>query len=116
MILEEYIKQVKPYVEEMFKNLDSCHDIKHLERTMKIALSLCEIENGDRLIVGLSAYLHDIHRVIETEQGSYVSPKESLPKVKEILKNKSYLTRRLMDAFPKIEAIKQKIKENIKEL
>lgn len=37
-------------------------------------------------------------------------------KVKEILKNKSYLTRRLMDAFPKIEAIKQKIKENIKEL
>ena len=86
MILEEYIKQVKPYVEEMFKKLDSCHDIKHLERTMKIALSLCESENGDRLVVGLSAYLHDIHRVIETEQGSYVSPKESLPKVKEILK------------------------------
>ena len=85
-MIEEYIELIKPYVLELFKNDYTGHDIGHLERTMKMALYLCDKEcKGDKLIVGISAYLHDIHRIMQKEEGRFVSPKDSLPKVKEIL-------------------------------
>ena len=90
-MLEEYIEQLKPYVIELFKSDSSGHDISHLTRTMNTALYLQEKEGGDRLIIGIAAFLHDIHRIIESEvnknkeEYKFVSPKESIPKVKEIL-------------------------------
>ena len=39
----------------------------------------------NRLVIAVSAFLHDIHRIIQKETGSFCSPKDSLPKVKEIL-------------------------------
>lgn len=54
---------------------------------MNIAISLCDKENGDKLIVGISAFMHDIHRIMQNETGKFVSPKESLSKVREILCN-----------------------------
>ena len=90
-MIEEYITKLKPLVEELFKDESSGHDIGHLVRTMNLALYICEKENGDELIVGISAFLHDVHRIMENEinkNGSeyrFVSPKESLPKVKEML-------------------------------
>lgn len=86
-MLEKYIQIIKPYIMELFKNDSSGHDISHLTRTMNIALNICEKENGDKLIVGISAFMHDIHRIMQNETGKFVSPKDSLPKVKEILKN-----------------------------
>lgn len=82
-MLEEYIKELKPYVEELFKDDYSGHDIGHLTRTMNIALYLQEKEGGDRIIIGISAFLHDVHRLMQKDK--FVSPKESIPKVKEIL-------------------------------
>ena len=84
-MLEEYIELIKPYIIELFKNDSSGHDISHLTRTMNIAVSLCEEENGDKLIVGIAAFMHDIHRIMQNETGKFVSPKDSLPKVREIL-------------------------------
>ncbi len=90
-MLEEYIEQLKPYVIELFKNDSSGHDISHLTRTMNTALYLQEKEGGDRQVIGIAAFLHDIHRIIESEvnksnkEYKFVSPKESIPKVKEIL-------------------------------
>lgn len=84
-MLEEYIEIIKPYVIELFKNDSSGHDISHLIRTMNIAKKLCEKENGDRLIVGLSAFMHDIHRIMQNENGKFVSPKDSIPIVRDIL-------------------------------
>ena len=55
-MLEEYIEKLRPYVLELFKNDSSGHDISHLERTMRIALKLQEIEGGDRLIIGIAAF------------------------------------------------------------
>ena len=86
-MLEKYIKIIKPYVIELFKNDSSGHDISHLIRTMNIAIHLCDKENGDKLIVGISAFLHDIHIIMQNETGKFVSPKDSLPKVREILSN-----------------------------
>ena len=86
-MLEKYIEEIKPYVYNLFKEDSSGHDISHLIRTMNIAVNLCEKENGDKLVVGIAAFLHDIHRIMQNETGKFVSPKDSLTKVKEILNN-----------------------------
>lgn len=54
---------------------------------MNIAINICDKESGDKLIVGISAFMHDIHRIMQNETGKFVSPKESLSKVREILSN-----------------------------
>ena len=84
-MLEEYIEIIKPYIIDLFKEDSSGHDISHLTRTMNIAVSLCEKENGDKLVVGIAAFMHDIHRIMQNETGKFVSPKDSIPKVMEIL-------------------------------
>ena len=84
-MLEEYIEIIKPYIIDLFKNDSSGHDISHLIRTMNIAVNLCEKENGDKLIVGIAAFMHDIHRIMQNESGKFVSPKDSIPIVMEIL-------------------------------
>ena len=84
-MLEEYINKLKPEVLKLFKEDSSGHDITHLERTMNIALLLQKYEGGDKIVVGISAFLHDVHRIMQNETGKFVSPKDSLGKVKEIL-------------------------------
>ncbi len=84
-MLKKYIDIIKPHIIELFKEDSSGHDISHLERTMNIALNICDKENGDKLIVGISAFMHDIHRIMQNTSGKFVSPKESLGKVCEIL-------------------------------
>ena len=86
-MLEEYIEKLKAFVIELFKNDSSGHDISHLERTMKLALHIQEKEGGDRLIIGISAFLHDVHRIMQNETGKFVSPKDSLDTVRKILAN-----------------------------
>lgn len=86
-MLEEYIKKLRPFVIELFKKDSSGHDISHLERTMNTALYLQEKEGGDRIVVGIAAFLHDVHRIMQNETGSFVSPKDSLDAVKNILSN-----------------------------
>ena len=86
-MLEEYIEKLRPFVIELFKNDSTGHDISHLERTMKTAVYLCEKEGGDRIIVGISAFLHDVHRIMQNETWEFVSPKDSLDTVKNILSN-----------------------------
>ena len=95
-MLEDYIKIIKPYIIELFSEESSGHDISHLTRTMNIAVNLCKKENGDELIVGISAFMHDIHRIMQNETGKFVSPKDSLSKVKEILSNTD-LSRNIID-------------------
>jgi len=87
MSVEEYIEQVKPYVLELFKEDSSGHDYWHMERAKNLALKIQEKEGGDRIVVGLAAFLHDIHRIMQNERGVFVDPKESIPKVREILNN-----------------------------
>lgn len=86
-MLEEYIEKLKPFVIELFKNDSSGHDISHLERTMKLSLSIQEKEGGDRIIIGISAFLHDVHRIMQNTKGKFVSPKDSLDTVRKILSN-----------------------------
>lgn len=86
-MLEKYIKIIKPYIIELFSKDFSGHDISHLTRTMNIAVNLCSKENGNTLIVGIAAFMHDIHRIMQNETGEFVLPKDSLTKVRQILNN-----------------------------
>lgn len=84
-MLRKYIDKLRPEVLKLFKQESSGHDITHLERTMNIALLLQKYECGDEIVIGISAFLHDVHRIMQNETGKFVSPKDSLYKVKEIL-------------------------------
>lgn len=84
-MLEEYISKLKPEVLKLFKEDSSGHDITHLERTMNLALFLQKYEGGDEIVIGIAAFLHDVHRILQNQAGKFVSPKDSLWKVKEIL-------------------------------
>ena len=87
-MVEEYIEKLRPIVTEMFSKESSGHDISHLERVMKIALCLQEKEGGDRIIIGIAAFLHDIHRIMQNQSGGeFVFPRESLPTIRKILSN-----------------------------
>jgi uncharacterized protein len=83
--IQEIIKKLEEEIQEIFRSESSGHDIYHLNRALNLALHIQEKEGGDRLVIGAAAFLHDIHRIIQKETGKFCSPKDSLPKIKEIL-------------------------------
>lgn len=83
----DLINQLRQKVEAYFSKDASGHNIDHLERTFNYALYLQSKEGGDKIVVGISAFIHDIHRILGAEQNRFVSPKESLPVVEEFLKD-----------------------------
>ena len=83
--VEEIINKLRNKVEEYFSKDASGHNIDHLERTLKYALYLQSKEGGDVVVVAVSAFIHDIHRILGAEQNKFISPKESLPVVEEFL-------------------------------
>ena len=83
----EIINQLREKVENYFSKDASGHNIDHLERTLKYALYLQSKEGGDEVVVAVSAFIHDIHRILGAEKNRFVSPKESLPVVEEFLNN-----------------------------
>lgn len=84
-MLEKYIEKIRPLVIELFKKDSSGHDISHLERTMNTALYLQKKEGGDRIVIGIAAFLHDVHRIMQNETGIFVFPKDSLDTIRNIL-------------------------------
>ena len=85
--LKGIIDQLKLKVEAYFDNEKSGHSIDHLQRTYKNAMAIQKKEGGDAIVVGISAYIHDIHRIMQAKEGKYVQPKDSLPVVEEFLKD-----------------------------
>ena len=83
--VKEIISKLRERVEQYFSKDASGHNIDHLERTLKYALHLQSKEGGDLVVVAISAFIHDIHRIMGAEQHRFVSPKESLSVVKEFL-------------------------------
>lgn len=83
--MEKILNQIEEDIKVIFRGEGSGHDIYHLKRVLNNALSIQEKEGGDRVIIAVSALLHDIHRIIQKETGKFCSPKDSLPKVESIL-------------------------------
>lgn len=85
MNFEEIIEKVEIIAMELCKNDTTGHDFYHAKRVYNLALKLQEQEGGNKLVIGISALLHDVHRIMSNEQGKHVSPKESLGTVRTIL-------------------------------
>ena len=85
MVVYKYIEILKPIVLEMFKDECSGHGIDHLKRTLRNAMYIQSKEGGDEVIIGISAYLHDIHRLLQNKYNKYVSPEDSIEVVKYII-------------------------------
>jgi len=83
--LETIINRLRKKVENFFKCDKSGHNIDHLERTLKYATFLQSKEGGDILVIGISAFIHDIHRIMSDKLDRYVSPEESLSVVEDFI-------------------------------
>jgi len=81
----EIIKKTEKEIKNLFASESSGHDFYHLKRVYNLAIQLQKKEGGDKLVVALSALLHDIHRIIEKETKKYCLPEDSFPKIKIIL-------------------------------
>ena len=84
--LQEIINKLGKEIKLMFHSESSGHDIYHLRRVLNLALHLQEKEGGDKEIIAISAFLHDIHRIMQKETGKFCSPENSLLKIKQICK------------------------------
>lgn len=85
--LQAIIKQLEVQLKKIFSSDSSGHDFYHLQRVLNLALHIQKKEGGDLVVVAVSAFLHDAHRIIQNKTGKYCSPKDSLPEVIEIIKH-----------------------------
>ncbi len=83
-------RRLEEKVEEMFKTDSTGHDMQHLFRVRSIALHIQQQEGGDAEILSTAALLHDVHRLMEKERGSFCPPAESLPTIRTLLEEVSF--------------------------
>lgn len=86
-MLENILLKLEDEIKDLFVNEKSGHDMTHLKRVTNLALKIQQTEGGNREVIGISAFIHDLHRVIAIEKGKkYCSPEESLDAIEKIVK------------------------------
>lgn len=86
MNLNKTLKKLEQELKIIFPKISPEHDVYHLKRVCNSALKIQKKEGGDRFAIEVASYLHDVHRLMRKPGKKYVSPKESLPLIKKILK------------------------------
>lgn len=79
------LKTLHKKAQEIYKNEPTGHDFSHIKRCLKTARKIQKREGGDKYVLECAILFHDIHRVVSTKE-KFVSAKESLPFVKNVLK------------------------------
>jgi uncharacterized protein len=100
--LSKYISLLDKNIRHRFSK-DACHDMYHLYRVFNLALKIQDKEGGDRLVIGVAAFLHDVHRVIQFETKKYCSPKDSLPVIRKLLLDVKFPEDRISKVLRAIE-------------
>lgn len=101
--LEKYITLLEDKISEMFQRDSSGHDMAHLKRVYNLALHIQEKEGGDRFVIGISAFLHDVHRIMEKDTGKFCPPKDSLPTITKILEEVNFPKEKIENVLHCIE-------------
>jgi len=83
--ISSLIEKLESRIGDYFADNDGSHDIGHLKRTLRNALEIQTKEGGDIQVIAVSAFIHDVHRIMQDVEGRFVSPKESLPKIRELI-------------------------------
>ena len=84
-LMDAVFDAIEQEAKSLFSSDVTGHDFLHLKRVFNLALTIQEKEGGNKLVIGASALVHDVHRLIQDETKKYCQPKDSLPKVKQIL-------------------------------
>lgn len=82
--LDLMIDKLNTKLKIYFNAENTGHSTDHLNRVLKYALFLQKHESGDEIVIGVSAFVHDVHRIMTAESGKYISPKDSIPKLKNL--------------------------------
>ena len=80
-IKKKLIKTAK----NIYKDEPSGHDFGHVERVLNYCKLIHNNEGGNWNVIFVSALFHDVHRVMQSKIGTYVSPEESITEVKKVL-------------------------------
>lgn len=84
---QKNIELLREKLTDYFASDNTGHGIDHLERALKYALLLQKKEGGDKDVIAVSAFIHDVHRIMGDIEGRFVTPEESLPVVKKLIEN-----------------------------
>ena len=85
MQIDKHITKLEQKIAKFFSADASGHNIDHLRRTMSYAIELQKVEGGDLEVIAVASFIHDVHRIMQSEMGRFVDPKESLPKIRELI-------------------------------
>lgn len=99
--MEESHQRILGKVEDEMELDDTGHDVHHLQRVYNLGMKIADEEGGDKDVIGAACLTHDIHRMMG--EGGFVSPKETLPRVKEILKAANYNEDKIDDVLYCVE-------------
>jgi uncharacterized protein len=81
--MEEQLTRVRNEVKQILSYDGSGHNIDHIERVYSLSMYIASKEGGDKLIIGLSAYLHDVddEKLPHTIKGEYIHAKQVMNEV-----------------------------------
>lgn len=82
---ERNLAILRERLQEKFNCDKTGHTADHLERTLAYALKIWQEEGGNKNVIAVSAYVHDVHRIMGAELGRFCPPEESLGEVEKIL-------------------------------
>lgn len=81
------IKKLKKIMLPLFASDNSGHNISHVKKVTTLAQRIQKHEGGNWAVITAACLVHDVHRLMQNEKGRYVSPKESLNKIKDFLQS-----------------------------
>lgn len=90
MDYKKKVGKVRERAKSFYKGLDPSHDFQHCLRVKNTSLKLAESCGADKLILELSAYLHDIGRSLEKDDSSVCHAEWGAEKTKEILEESGF--------------------------
>jgi len=69
---QEIFEKIKKEAENYFDGVNSCHELEHTQRVLKLALNIAKKEKADLEVVKLSALLHDVARKEQDESAGKI--------------------------------------------
>ena len=85
--MKDYFKYVV-LAKKQYKGDKTGHNFCHIKRVLKYGKKIMKGESGvNEFVLVVSILFHDVHRILSTEFGRYVTPEESLPYIKKMLSN-----------------------------
>lgn len=83
--MKNYFKYIA-LAKKQYKGDETGHDFRHIKRVLRYSRKIMKGETGvNDFVLIVSVLFHDVHRILSTEFGRYVTPEESLPYIKDML-------------------------------